>query len=283
MIRLVFSAIFLLILCSSLPSYSGMYSWTDEKGVRHFTDTPPPEHLTKNASTLVKEIIKANKFSVPVFKLVEADDPNIVGTYIPTSSTHEDLPRYILKKKKSTDTKKVPKLYAERRKGDWRWELSTGYSLYYSDIVPEGTPPSRVPSWNRKYKVAQLAFEQHKIVTDRKIFSHEYHYNITPSSTSAKPWQKFSYNITEHPEMNAIGEYTPVSWSSPRPRYRSKAGMCLALFEKGNDIQWLQGKCELQSYSSKKLPADTTADKVKEWIKNAGYYLVSIQIEKIGQ
>jgi hypothetical protein len=47
LIRRLFFPIFWIFLCAFVQPAHGFYTWTDEKGVRHFSDTPPPIDLEK--------------------------------------------------------------------------------------------------------------------------------------------------------------------------------------------------------------------------------------------
>lgn len=269
---------FLLLLCGS--TFAGIYSWTDKNGKRHFSDTPPPA----SADSTVKEVIKTQNYTVPVFKITAADDPGILGAYIPIHSGKDGLPQYELKREGPRPSNmKVPTLLVDSSKGRWQWKIKTGYSLYFSNDVQEGTPADKVVEWRKAYDAVSLTLMREDIETSRKIFAYNYRYGLDRHSPDLPDWQKVAFRVSGHPEPGVNGDYQPVDWSSEIPRYRTEWDMCLVLYTRGDSWQWSLGNCGMLSYSSGREPAETMPHQVKRWIKNAGMQITSFQVEQITQ
>ena len=277
-----FLILLLLTLVGGDPAWSDVYSWIDKNGTLHFADTPPADNVQKNPLSPVEKIIAAQQYSVTLFKIVEADDPGIVGTYVPTHSTSSDLPEYEMHQEpKRAIQVKAPQLFVTKNEGKWQWIIKTDYSRYLSNIVNEGTPPDKVASWIKKDLDVFLSITRQDIETSRKLFSHMYRYNLDRNSPDLPDWQKQAYRVTDHPEQDLNGEYYPVTWSSETPRYRTDWGTCLILHTIGSSWQWNLGKCEMLSYSSSREPARTMPHKVRYWIQRAGIQITPFTIEQI--
>lgn len=271
----------LVFIMTCLPAGAAIYSWKDKNGTTHFSDNLPPSNVQDDTVSPVEQAISTGHYNVTVFKILKADDPGIVGTYVPIHSTEKDLPQYELIRKEKKSKEKNPLLFVVDQDSRWQWKIKTDYSDYTSNIVKEGTTPDKADTWRNRHSDVVLSVAKQDIETTRRLFDHTYRYDLNRNSPNLPDWHKQAFRVSGHPEMILNGDYYPVSWSSDTPRYRTSWDTCLVQRSVGTSWQWYLGKCELFSYSSTREPAETMPHQVQRWIRNAGMQVISFTIEQI--
>ncbi len=271
----------ILLLFDVSASLSTIYKWTDKDGNLHFSDTPPPASVNEEATSPVKEFLSTGQYILTVFKIIKADDPGIIGTYIPIQRTYPGFPQYELKTDRATDHRKhLPRILVKNQKGKWKWQIKTDYSNYSSTAVKEGVPADKVWEWRKRYDNVQIVIRQVQIESDRNLYKYNYRYDLNIHSSGLPEWQKQTFRVTGA-ETEVNGEYFPVNWSAETPRYRTSGNACLAARTLGSSWQWNLGNCMSLQYSSSREPAETMPHQVQQWVKNKGLHVVPIKVKKL--
>lgn len=276
--------ILLLMLGINTVVIGGIYTWVDEKGVTHFSDTQPNQSQTKKNRTPVTAFVKTTIHRVPIFEVKDAPDPGIVGKYYPVKPTKKGLPQYRLKSAKIKDKRELPILFVYPYKGKWRWEIKSKYNRFFSKYTNEGTAPDADLIWTQKKMLSDpilLTIVKEEITTTRKAFEYEYKFNMNQKPDQLLKWQKMAFRVSDHRDNELNGIYRPVTWSSALPRYRNDEDKCLLAGSINKSWVWRLGKCDMLGFTSNREPEGTMAHDVKIWNKNSGYSVVSFTVEKI--
>ena len=265
-------------------SMAGLYVWTDENGVKHYSDTPPSPHQVEKSKTPVKAIKQTIYYQIPIFTIKDAPDPGIVGAYHPVHSTRFGFPQYRLKGEEGRPRKNVPSLSVITQAGRWRWKIKTGYSTYISGLAKEGTPADRAGGWSQGYvdvNPVSISIDQDQIVTTRKIDGHNYLYDLDVQSDLVASWQKMAFRISGYSMPYLNGEYYPVNWSSETPRYKKDRNICLNARPFADQWEWHLGECDNHGISAEREPAGTMPHQANKWYERRGWLYIPLTVQKI--
>jgi hypothetical protein len=265
-------------------TYAGIYIWVDENGVKHYTDTPPPEVLRDKSKTQLREIVKSQSYKTIIFKVVDIPDPSFLGSYFPIKPTAKGFPQYELETEGQGNKRRIPKLDVYSIHGKWMWRLIRGRDKYFSAHVREGTPANRVRIW-KSFKPngprATVRIETEAFVTTRAYRKYHYDYDLSSDDENALEWMKKSYRVSGHPDAGYNGIYKPVNWSSLLPRYKYGQDMCLAASGFAESWEWNLGKCEKYEYTADIEPKSTMPDKVRRWYQRKGMLYLTFKIAEV--
>lgn len=273
-----------LLVVSSAPAYSGIYTWVDEKGVVRYSDTPPASDS--------RGVIGGANYQVPIYHISNTPDPDFDGLYKPMAPDRNGLPRYE-KEWRAGQKKKLPRmrLYVEEKKRGWQWCLSKDYTTKYrSNTVEEGTPPHRITAsdlsredlfyWRATAgnSVADLQVVEKKVSMDQKRLPYEYIYDVNDIARGSHEWMHKSYRVTGLPDIKLNGIYHPVTWTRHLPRYKQSGSLCLEARDTGDSWVWNMGKCNRFSYSSDPVAKGTGPSEVSLWYHHGGLQYRTLHI-----
>ena len=97
------SILLLTVVCILFPTswlYADMYSWTDENGVKHYSNTPPPKNLTVENYDSEEEILTTH---TPSSKTIKTEH----GGHSLKDDANEDAEEEASPKKRSASNQKV--------------------------------------------------------------------------------------------------------------------------------------------------------------------------------
>ena len=270
------------IFAAGLPA--GLYIWVDENGVKHFSDTPPEQDIRQNNESDFQELAKTQYYNYPVYIVTKAPDPDLKGTYVPIDPTKYGFPQYEKQVDGSDKTKKPARLAAVDSRGYWLWRLRSGKSTYFSQRVWEGTAPADNLYWAKArapYEEVDIKIKEEIIVATVQKYEYSYVYDPPEDPELVKPWQKKAYRVSGLHERKLNGDYYPVSWASPWPRYKKGDDICLIAKVFAGEWEWNLGECEHFSHTAELEAAGTMPDKVQKWYQRGGRLYVPVGISEI--